>query len=283
MDMENNHPVNIYIVSDSVGGTANSLGKAAMSQFPSANIKLHGYPFIRGEDTLLSILEKAVAEDAMVLHTLVSDDLIKVAQDYCSKHDIYCVDLLSPIIREIQKRSGVQPANKPGALHEMDETYFDRIRAIEFAVMYDDGRDPKGFLEADIILLGISRTSKTPLSMFLANLNYKVANLPLVPESHIPEELWQVDPKKIVGLTNNLDMINSIRQERMISYGLNPETPYSNKERIERELEFSNDLYEKLGCLVINVEKRSIEETAAIIVSTLKLDKKKLNHLEEYN
>ncbi|MFL2100536.1 pyruvate, water dikinase regulatory protein [Desemzia sp. FAM 24101] len=281
--MEINHPVDIYIVSDSVGGTANSIGKAAMAQFPSADIKLHGYPFIRGEDTLISILEKAQRQNAMVLHTLVSDNLSQIAQEYCSKNAIFCVDLLSPVIREIQNRSGIQPLHKPGALHEMDQTYFDRIKAIEFAVTYDDGRDPKGFLEADIVLLGISRTSKTPLSMFLANLNYKVANLPLVPESHIPEQLWQVDPKKIVGLTNNLDMINSIRKERMIAYGLNPDTPYSNKERIEKELAFSNNLYEKLGCLVINVEKRSIEETAAIIVSTLQLDKKKQSHIQEYD
>lgn len=281
--MEKKQPVDIYIISDSVGGTANSIGKAAISQFPSADIKLHGYPFIRGEDTLISILEKAQRKNAMVLHTLVSDNLSKIAQEYCIKNNIFCVDLLSPVINEIQQRSGIEPLEKPGALHEMDQTYFDRIKAIEFAVTYDDGRDPKGFLEADIVLLGISRTSKTPLSMFLANLNYKVANLPLVPESHIPEQLWQVDPKKIVGLTNNLDMINSIRKERMIAYGLNPDTPYSDKGRIEKELEFSNNLYEKLGCLVINVEKRSIEETAAIIVSTLQLDKKKQGHTQKYD
>lgn len=281
--MENNLPVNIYVISDSAGGTANSIGKAAMAQFPETEIKLHGFPFIRGEDTLISILEKAERDNAMVLHTLVSNDLSQITQKFCSQHQIYCMDLLNPVIQEIQKRCGIEAMHKPGALHEMDETYFDRIKAIEFAVKYDDGKDPKGFLEADIVILGISRTSKTPLSMFLANLNYKVANLPLVPESHIPEQIWQVDPKKIVGLTNDLDMLNSIRKERMIAYGLNPETPYSSKDRIIRELEFSNELYEKLGCLIINVEKRSIEETAAIIVSTLQLDKKKAKHREKYN
>lgn len=281
--MDNNQPINIYIISDSVGGTANSLGKAAMAQFPEAEIKLHGYPFIRGEDTLVSILDKAKKDHAMVLHTLVSDDLSRIAQNYCATHELFCMDLLNPVIQEIQKRSQIEALHKPGALHEMDETYFDRIRAIEFAVKYDDGKDPKGFLEADIIILGISRTSKTPLSMFLANLNYKVANLPLVPEANIPDELWDVDPKKIVGLTNSMDMLNSIRKERMMAYGLDPETRYSSKDRIVRELKFSNDLYEKLGCLVVNVEKRSIEETAAIIVSTLQLNKKKQKHREGYS
>lgn len=281
--MENTPIINVYVISDSVGGTANSLGKAAMAQFPDAEIKLHGFPFIRGEDTLISILEKAQRDNAIVIHTLVSNNLSEVAQKFCHENQVFCMDLLNPVIQELQNRSGLEALHKPGALHEMDETYFDRIKAIEFAVTYDDGRDPKGFLEADIVILGISRTSKTPLSMFLANLNYKVANLPLLPEAHVPDLLWQVDSKKIVGLTNSLEMLNSIRKERMISYGLDPETPYSNKDRIIREIEYADKLYNKLNCLVINVEKKSIEETAAIIVSTLQLDKKKAKHLEKYN
>ena len=125
------------------------------------------------------------------------------------------------------------------------------------------------------MLLGISRTSKTPLSMFLANQNYKVANLPLVPEAHIPDTLWKVNPKKIVGLTNDRRVLNSIRRERMITYGLNPETGYSKIDRIDEELAFAAKLYEELDCLVINVATKSIEETAAIIVNTLQLDSKK--------
>jgi len=273
--MSSQSTINFYVISDSVGGTASQLGQAAMTQFPDADIKVSAYPFIRGTDTLISILEKAVSDSAIVLHTLVNEDLNKTAQLFCKEHGLVCFDPLSPIISELEKRSELAPMQKPGALHLLDETYFNRIKAIEFAVKFDDGRDPKGFLEADIILLGISRTSKTPLSMFLANQNYKVANLPLVPEAHIPEQIFQVNPKKIVGLTSNRKALNSIRRERMLTYGMNPDTEYSKLDRIDRELAYAKKLYEKLNCLVINVSNKSIEETAAIIINTLQIEHKK--------
>lgn len=273
--MSSQSTINFYVISDSVGGTASQLGQAAMTQFPDADIKVSAYPFIRGTDTLISILEKAVSDDAIVLHTLVNEELNQTAHLFCKEHGLVCFDPLSPIISELEKRSELAPIQKPGALHLLDETYFNRIKAIEFAVKFDDGRDPKGFLEADIVLLGISRTSKTPLSMFLANQNYKVANLPLVPEAHIPEQIFQVDPKKIVGLTSDRKALNSIRRERMLTYGMNPDTEYSKLDRIDRELAYAKKLYDKLNCLVINVSNKSIEETAAIIVNTLQIEHKK--------
>ena len=126
-------------------------------------------------------------------------------------------------------------------------------------------------MDADLVLLGVSRTSKTPLSMFLANKTIKVANLPIMPEASVPDEIWQVDPKKIVGLTNDAEVLNNFRKERMIAYGLSPETIYSDMDRIRAELEYAYELYNKLGCIVINVSKRSIEETAAIIMSSIEI------------
>lgn len=273
--MNNEKQINLYIVSDSVGGTASALGRATSAQFPDIKLHLSAHPFVRDKEKLLQILRKAAEADAIVVHTLVTPELQILTQDFCREHGIFCLDPLNGIIQEIEKRTSLPHLQKPGAQHKLDRKYFDRIDAIEFAVKYDDGRDPKGFLEADILILGVSRTSKTPLSMFLANQNYKVANLPIVPEAHIPEQLWKIDPKKIVGLTNDVDVINDIRRERMVQYGMNPDTAYSNIDRIEEELAFANDLYEKLGCLVINVSKKSIEETAAIIVNTLKPPKNK--------
>ena len=179
---------------------------------------------------------------------------------------------MTPPIQEIERLTGVKPTRQPGALHLLNENYFRRIKAMEFAVKYDDGKDPRGFLEADVVLLGVSRTSKTPLSLFLANKNLKVANLPLIPQAHIPKQLWEIDPKKIVGLTNNPDILNNIRKERMRSYGLNPDTAYSDIEKIRAELDFANDLYKKLGCVVINVASLSIEETASLILNALDLE-----------
>ena len=124
-------------------------------------------------------------------------------------------------------------------------------------------------MEADVVLLGVSRTSKTPLSLLLANKGLKVANLPLVPETHIPKEIYEIDPKKIIGLTNDPKVLNRIRRQRMISYGMDPDTAYSDMSSINKELESAMALYKKLGCMVINVADRSIEETAALIMDHL--------------
>lgn len=151
----------VYIISDSVGETANKLIQAALAQFPDLEVDVSRYPFVRGEDTLISILEKAKEENAMILHTLITNGLSSAANQFCKENNLYCFDLLNPVIEEIEKRTGAIPTKEAGALHQLNDNYFHRISAIEFAVKYDDGKDPKGFLEADIVLLGVSRTSKT--------------------------------------------------------------------------------------------------------------------------
>jgi len=264
----------IFIISDSAGETASKLAQASMAQYEDAKIKIQiiKRAFIYHEDELLRALDEAKAVNAIVLHTLVSKDLVNVANNYGKENNLFMIDVLSGLVNELSNRTGLEPSRLPGAMHFLSKNYFERISAMEFAVKYDDGKNPKGFLEADILLLGVSRTSKTPLSLFLANKNLKVANLPLIPEAHIPAQLWEVDPKKIVGLTNNPKVLNRIRRERMKSYGLNPDTAYSDIDKIKREIEFANDLYKKLGCLVINVAQLSIEETASIIISELNIE-----------
>lgn len=264
--------VTIFIISDSAGETASKLSQAVMAQFPSVEFCLFRRVFVHDEEMLIKALEAAKRENAMILHTLVNAKLTAITRKFSEENGLFDDDIMSPSIREIQRRTGVTPTFEPGAMHLLNENYFKRIKAMEFAVKYDDGKDPKGFLEADIILLGVSRTSKTPLSLYLANKNLKVANLPLIPQAHIPKQLWEVDPKKIVGLTNDPDVLINIRKERMRAYGLNPETAYSDRDRINAELEFANDLYEKLGCIVINVASLSIEETASMIMGALDLE-----------
>ena len=228
--------VTIFVLSDSAGETASKLAQATMAQYPSVEFNLFRRTFIHTKEHLIQALTDAKKHDAIILHTLINDELVSLTNHFCEEADLY------------------------------------RIKAMEFAVKYDDGKDPRGFLEADVVLLGVSRTSKTPLSLFLANKNLKVANLPLVPQAHIPKQLWEIEPSKIVGLTNDPDVLNSIRKERMRSYGLNPDTAYSDIEKIRAELEFANDLYQKLGCIVINVASLSIEETASMILNALNLE-----------
>lgn len=268
----NEECVSIFIISDSAGETASKLASAAIAQYHDLNICLVRKTFINEKDDLLEALEMARSSNSLIIHTMISTELVDIANQYCEKHQLFCMDILSPIVEEIQQRSHVKPSRVPGALHFLDKNYFKRIEAMEFAVTYDDGKDPNGFLEADIVLLGVSRTSKTPLSLFLANKNLKVANLPLIPQAHIPKQLWEIDSKKIVGLTNDPNILNRIRQERMKAYGLNPDTAYSNIDKINEELRFAHDLYEKLGCIVINVADRSIEETSSMILHLLEID-----------
>lgn len=269
---DKNNILTIFVISDSAGETATKLAQATMAQFPTVEFNLYRKTFVNDKESLIKALTDAKKHDAMILFTMINEDLLALLQNFCAESDLYSFDVLSSTINEIEARSGIKPSREQGALHHLNKNYFKRIKAMEFAVKYDDGKDPRGFLEADVVLLGVSRTSKTPLSLFLANKNLKVANLPLVPQAHIPKQLWEVDPKKIVGLTNDPDVLNSIRKERMRAYGLNPDTAYSDIDKIRAELEFAGDLYEKLGCVVINVASLSIEETASMIMNALNLE-----------
>lgn len=264
--------IKFFIISDSVGETALNMVRAALAQFTKVDPIYYRFPFTNSDSRLDSVLKQAETERPIIIQTLVTGDLSKRVNQFAAAQNLTCYDLLSPIMQKISQLSGETPRGEAGAIHRLNDRYFDRISAMEFAVMYDDGKDPKGFLEADIVLLGVSRTSKTPLSLFLANRNLKVANLPLVPSAHIPEQIWQVDPKKIIGLTTDIAVLNNFRRERMIAYGLNPDTAYSDMNQITAELDFARQLYDKIGCYVINTAHRSIEETATLILEHMGLD-----------
>ena len=266
--------VNIIIISDAAGDTAFNNATAAAAQFPDAKINYRRYPFITDKKKLEDTFKEIEKYPNLVLvYSLVKDDMQLTVIRFAREHKIQSVDILSPVVEALAQTTDMRPVEQTGAQHKLNAKYFDRISAMEFAVMYDDGKDPKGFLEADVVLLGVSRTSKTPLSLYLAyNKNLKVANLPLVPETHIPKEIYEINPKKIIGLTNNPSVLNEIRRQRMISYGLNPYTSYSNMDSINKELESAQKLYKKLGCYVINVAHRSIEETAALIMDHLGIE-----------
>ena len=263
----------IYIISDSLGETGYSLATAAAVQFPKIKFHYHRFPLIRSIEKLAKVLSQATGENAFVVHTFVNSDLSTYANEFCKKNQLSVLDGMSRMINAIEQRTGIEALGQAGRNHKLTQNYFKRIDAIEFAVTYDDGKDPRGFLKADIVLLGVSRTSKTPLSLYLANKNYRVANLPLVLQTQIPKEIWQVDRKKIFGLTNDPTVLNNIRRQRMVTYGLDPETAYSNLGNIENELKSAEKLYQQLGCTVINVSNKSIEETATLIIEQLERSK----------
>ena len=262
----------VYIVSDAIGQSAVNIARSALSQFPDLDYIIKDYTFISDLNEINEVVEALKKEEqkSVVLNTFSNPEMAQYldseSQGFCEES----YDILTPIVNRISNLIDIEPNAQSGIINRrLDSNYFNRIEALEFAVSHDDGKEPKGYLEADIVILGISRTSKTPLSIFLANNNFKVANLPLVPESDLPEEIWQVDPKRIIGLTNDVSILSEIRKERMISYGMNPETYYSNTNRIEAEIYYAEKLYKELDCKVINVANRSIEETAGNIISYL--------------
>ena len=261
----------IYVISDSVGETAQQVTKAALSQFSiESEYEIRRFPYVADENFLKEILESGKNEGAIIVYTLVSENLLNIAKEFCEKEDLNHLDLMTPLLKQIANKTGKEPKREPGIIRKLDESYFKRVEAIEFAVKYDDGKDPRGILKSDIVVLGISRTSKTPLSMYLANKNIKVANVPLVPEIPIPDEVFKIDPKKIIGLTNNPEKLNSIRQERLKALGLSSDASYANIERILQELDYAEKIMKKVGCPVINVSDKAIEETAGIIIDIMK-------------
>lgn len=267
---ENNKNITIFVISDSAGETASKLAQATMAQYPTVDFELIRRTFIQNQEALNLALNDAKSLNAMVIYTIINPDLVQLTQDFCEENQLYSMNVLTPPVEEVAKRTGVKPTGEPGALHHLNKNYFKRIKAMEFAVKYDDGKDNRGVKKADIVLVGISRTSKTPLSMYLAHKNLKVANVPLVPEVPVPDELFEVDISKVIGLTANPIKLNEIRQERLKALGLKNTANYASMDRILKEIEYSENLMKRLGCPVIDVSNKAVEETAGIILEITK-------------
>lgn len=259
----------VFVVSDSVGETCELVVRAASIQFHENAIETLRIPFVEDEQTIHDVVTQALAQGAVIAFTLVNEDHRSLLVRLGREQGVKTIDLLGDLLDVLAAQLGESPREKPGLIYRLDEDYFRKIEAMEFAVKYDDGRDPRGLKKADIVLVGVSRTSKTPLSQYLALKRYKVANVPLVPESRPPEELFELPPEKCVGLIISADKLISIRMERLKSLGLKPEADYAQLERINRELEYARGIYERIGCEVIDVTNKAVEETAGIILRML--------------
>lgn len=266
-----NRPV-IYVVSDSVGETAELMTKAAISQFNGSEIIIKRFPYVEETIHIDEVINLAKLENKVMLaYTLVKPDIREYLQIRAQKENINICDLIGPLMEKIEQVSGRTPLNEPGLVRKLDADYFKKVEAIEFAVKYDDGRDPQGILKADLVLVGVSRTSKTPLSQYLAHQSYKVANVPLVPEVDPPEELFMIPEEKIIGLQISCEKLTQIRRERLKSLGLNDQAIYANTDRIKEELNYFERIVKQLDCQVIDVTNKAVEETANLIINQLKL------------
>ncbi|MCR6544046.1 pyruvate, water dikinase regulatory protein [Dehalobacterium formicoaceticum] len=264
MNQKKDKPV-IFVVSDSLGETADLLARAAASQFDSGGVEIRRVPYVSVVSEIETIFREAAVYNSVITYTVVVNELREEISRLSKAYEIPCVDLLGPTLDAVTKVSGLQPKMETGLLRKLDRDYFRKVEAVEFAVKYDDGKDARGLIQADVVLTGVSRTSKTPVCMYLAHNKIKAANMPLVPEVAPPQELFEINPKKIIGLTIKAEALNVIRNERLKALGLNPGADYASINRIIQELEYAENIFKRIGCAVIDVSNRAIEETAGKI------------------
>lgn len=257
-------------MSDSTGYTGEQIAKSLISQFDVQSYQITRYSQIESLENIKEILDENDSCKNVVILSVVNEDLRLGAHKLCSERDIRVVDLFDVPLRTFEETLEMKAKRLPGLIRELDNEYFDMIDAIEFAVKYDDGRDPRGLVKADIVLIGVSRTSKTPLSMLLAYKNYRVANLPLVPEIAVPNALFNVDPKRVFGLIIDESILNKVRTERLKNLGITDASNYAKDTRIKDELEYAVNLMKKIGCPIINVSDQTIEETATMILTQIR-------------
>ena len=251
----------IYAVSDSAGDTAWAVAKAAGNQFDQTIIKVVRKPYVLSKEQIDEIFEKAAGNRGMIVHTLINPELRQYLQEKKDEYDIDVIDVLGPVIWSAEKLTHEDADMNVGQARRLSNDYFKRIDAMEFPT-------------ADIVILGVSRTSKTPLSLFLAyNYGIKTANLPLVPEVPLPKEIFTIPPRKIIGLIIDTYKLNGIRKTRMENMGIQGDSDYFRVSRINSEMEYARGIMRHLHCNIIDVSNKSIEETASHIVQIAEKNK----------
>lgn len=258
---DNKLPV-IYILSDSIGETGEIVVKAAMSQFDETTIEIRRKPYLKSIAQIEVALKEASQANSAIMYTLVRPDLKAALESSATLLGLTHVDIMGPVIQAITTVSKISPRNEPGLIRKTDQAYFNKIAAIEFAVKFDDGKEPRGLLQADIVITGVSRASKTPLCMYLAHKGIKAANVPLIKDIPPPPELFQVPPHKVIGLMIKPSLLFEIRKERLRTMGLQQTTSYADMERIVEELDYGQGIMRKIGCPIIDVTNKATEETA---------------------
>lgn len=268
----------LHLVSDATGETINSVARACTSQFDQAQPIEHFWNLVRTERQLDMVVEGIREHPGLVMFTLVNSKLRLRLQDTCRELGIPCIPVLDPLINALAAFLGLESQSKPGRQHALTAEYFDRIDAMDFALAHDDGQSAHRLHEADVILVGVSRTSKTPTCVYLANRGIKAANVPYVPGVPLPAELDQLTRPLIVGLTKDAERLVQIRRNRLRLLNQGDSTSYTDPEQVRAELMEARRLYTRKGWPVIDVTRRSIEETAAEVMMILARRRPQMGH-----
>lgn len=270
-----NDRLKVIVISDGTGETASSITRAAMTQFQDKEIFFTRYKNIRTKEQINAIFQEAAIHHDIVVYTIVSVELRAYIAELSKRDHVRSVDVMGPLLTTFSNFFEAEPDYQPGLLHAVNDQYFKRVAAIEFTLNHDDGRNLNSLDEADVILVGISRTSKTPLSMYLSLEGFKVVNVPIVMGVVLPDKLFQVDQRKIFGLTIEPDALFQIRKNRLSRLGLNKdEGDYADMNKVSEEIEWANRLFsENKRWPVFNVTGKALEETAAEIIKLLNMRK----------
>ncbi|KQN30011.1 MULTISPECIES: pyruvate, water dikinase regulatory protein [unclassified Sphingomonas] len=259
--------LHLHLLSDSTGETLENIAKAALAQYDDVETVRHFWPMVRTEAHLERILQEIAQNPGLVVFTLVNPATRRILEQRCLALGLPAVAPLDPVNDALSGLLGQQAKARPGRQHVLDAAYFARVDAIQWTIAHDDGIAWEEWEEADIVLAGVSRSSKTPTSIYLANRGYKTANIPIVVESPPPKILYALRRPLIVGLTTSADRLIQVRRNRLLSLHQAPDTSYVEEEAVMRELAFARRMFADNGWPVIDVTRRSIEETAAAIIA----------------
>ncbi|AIL65292.1 Putative phosphotransferase yqfL [Rickettsiales bacterium Ac37b] len=256
----------LHLVSDSTGETVCGVARAALVQFDGIEAEEHIWSLIRDKEQLTKVIKAISDKPGVVMYTIVEEELRNMLREHCAKLSIPCIPVLSRAIADLSNYLNIQTTPQPGKQHEMDNNYFIRVEAVNFSIAHDDGQSAWDIDEADIILVGVSRTSKSPTCMYLAHRGYKAANIPYVHNCELPASLFTSKKPLIVALTISPDRLLQIRKSRLLSLSEITESDYINEDKIKEELNEANKIFIKNNWPIIDVTKRSVEEITALII-----------------
>ncbi len=261
----------VLIVADGTGETAEKAAQAALTQFRGLEVRTEAYTRVRSRFEIKEVIERASRERAFVVFTIIDPEHREYLQQLAADLQVEAADLIGGLVMRLAAFFGREPLYAPGAQYQLDADYYRRIEAVEFAVKSDDGQSPGNLRRADMVLIGLSRTSKTPLSMYLAHKGYRVANVPLVPEIAPPRDLFEIDQEKVYALIIDLNSLVRVRHQRLRALGLPPDADYAARENIARELRWCREFYARHPTWpVVDTSGRAVEETAAEIIRIMK-------------
>jgi len=256
----------VYIVSGGVGTSGEQLVNTILAQFPESRIQLSTIGNVRQIQQIESVLAQAKADNGTIVHTLVDIHLRESLLSLAETMGVATIDLMGPLLVRLENVLGQQPLGQPGRYRQMNRPYFERVAAIEYTLEHDDGLRLEEWSAADVVLVGVSRTGKTPLSVYLSILGWKVANYPIVPKVPVTPKLFQMDPAHVIGLTIDLDRLLTFRRQRSSLLGISPETSYANPEEVEEELRTARKVFRQGGFFTLNVTNKTLEASADEVI-----------------